>query len=111
MIEYILVKDKKELFEGKTFCSTRLAFEYAEENLSEEDYEDVLVYTKKELLEELKEDMFMIVDWANNVMFKGITFLTAEDAREHADEKLNEDDLEDIYVIQVKEYNKTIWAA
>lgn len=111
MGKYILVQNKKQILEDKSFFSINEAYDFAKENLSEEDYEDVLVYTKKELLEELKEEMFMIVDWANNKMFNGITFFTADDASEYLDGKVEEDELEDFYIVQVKEYNKKSYAA
>ena len=47
---------------------------------------------------------FMIVDWANNIMFDDMEFVTEDDAFDFLIEHVtNEEDLEDIYVVTKEE--------
>ena len=49
-------------------------------------------------------DTFMIVDWANNIMFDAVEFETEDDAFDFLIEHVtNEEDLEDIYVVTKEE--------
>lgn len=47
--------------------------------------------------------MYLIIDWANNICFDGITFDTQEDAFEFLYQKFPEDtsDIDDYYVVPV----------
>ena len=105
---YILVKNKKVLFNNRTFSTENEAYNFAKENLNDEDYENTLVYTFKELKEELAEEMFIIIDWCYNILFKNKLFNNSDEAMEYAYEKFDEDSIEDILVIQVKDYKKQL---
>lgn len=50
--------------------------------------------------------MFIIVDWANNVCFKGIKFKSFDDAEEFLSEKLSENystDRQEYYIVMSKD--------
>ena len=108
MSKYILVKDKEVLFDNRTFSSKSEADNFAKNNLNDEDYENTLVYTHKELSEELSEEMFIIIDWCYNILFKKKLFNDLDEAMNFVYEKLDEESIEDIFVIQVKDYKKQL---